>query len=155
MEFAAKVRTCLLFDGNVREAADFYVSLIPDSAIENTVRPDPDGPPLVIEFSLGGAPFMALDGGDWASHTGAASISVLTEDQAETDRLWAALTADGGAGGRCGWLTDRFGVSWQIVPEAMPRMLADPDRAAAGRAMDAMRTMGRLDIAALEAAFRG
>lgn len=155
MEFRSKVRTCLWFDGQGEEAARFYVSLLPDSRIENVVRPDPEGPALVVEFSLAGAPYTALNGGPLYSHTPAASISVLTEDQDETDRLWAALTAEGSSEGRCAWLVDRFGVSWQIVPEVLPRLLSSDDSAAAARAQEAMLAMGKIDIAALEAAFRG
>ena len=155
MEFASKVRTCLWFDGQGEEAARFYVSLLADSRIENLVRPDPEGPALVVEFSLAGAPYMALNGGPQYSHTPAASISVLTEDQAETDRLWAALTAEGGSEGHCAWLVDRYGVSWQVVPEILPRLLGAEDKAAAARAQEAMLAMGKIDIAALEAAFRG
>ncbi len=155
MEFSAKVRTCFWFDGNGEEAAQFYVSLLPDSLIENVVHQKPDQPPLVVEFTLAGAPMMILNGGPQFNHSEAASISVLTRDQAETDRLWDALTADGGAEGMCGWLKDRFGVSWQIVPEALPRLLAADDRAAAGRAMAAMMDMKKIDIAALQAAFDG
>ena len=152
MEFTAKVRTCLWFDGRGREAAEFYVSLLPDSAIETPCRPAPD-PPLVVEFTLAGAPYMILDGGPLYRHTPAASILVLTKDQAETDRLWAALAADGGQESRCGWLVDRFGVSWQIVPEALVRMLNADDREAAGRAQSAMMEMRKLDVDTLEAAF--
>jgi len=97
---------------------------------------------------------MVLNGGPGFTHSPATSISVLTEDQAETDSLWEALV-DGGAEGQCGWLEDRFGISWQIVPEAMPRMLADDDRESAGRVQQAMMKMGKIDIAQLEAAFRG
>ncbi len=97
MEFNAKVRTCLWFDDQIENAANFYVSLMPDSIIENTVQPDPDGHPLVIEFTIGGTPFMLLNGGPMFTHSEASSISVLTEDQEETDRLWNALTADGGS----------------------------------------------------------
>ena len=150
-----KVRTCLWFDREGGEAASFYVSLLPDSFVESTVRPDPDGPPLVIEFTLAGAPYMVLNGGPMFRHSPAASISVLTRDQAETDRLWNALTADGGQESRCGWLTDRYGVSWQIVPEALPAMLSAPDKPAALRARDAMLQMGKIDIATLQRAFDG
>ena len=144
MKFNAKVRTCLWFDGQGEEAARFYVSLLPDSHLENIVRPDPAGPALVVEFTLGGAPYMMLNGGPQYPHTEAASISVLTKDQAETDRLWDALTDGGGKEGRCAWLKDRFGVSWQIVPEALPRMLAADDHTAAGRAMQAMMAMSKM-----------
>lgn len=151
----AKVRTCLWFDGVGEDAANLYVSLLPDSRIEDEFRPHPNSPPLIVNFTLAGAPYQALNGGAQFTHSEAASISVLTRDQEETDRMWAALTADGGAESQCGWLKDRFGMSWQIVPEALPRMLTDPDRAAADRAMQAMLAMRKIDIAALEAAFRG
>lgn len=148
-----KVRTCLWFDGRGEEAAKFYVSLLPDSHIETVSRPDPKGPALVVEFALAGAPYMVLNGGPQFAHTPAASISVLTADQAETDRLWDALFGGGGSAGHCAWLTDKFGVSWQIVPDAVPRLLGADDKAAAMRARDAMMAMGKIDIAALEAAF--
>ncbi len=115
MKSNASVRTCLWFDGQGEVAARFYVSLLPGSAIEGVHRPAPDGPALIVEFSLAGAPYMVLNGGPKYTHTPAASISVSTDDQETTDRLWAALTADGGRESRCGWLVDRFGVSWQIV----------------------------------------
>jgi predicted 3-demethylubiquinone-9 3-methyltransferase (glyoxalase superfamily) len=149
-----RVRTCLWFDGQGQEAAELYVSLIPDSRIENVMRPSPDAPVLMLDFTLGGTPYQALNGGPEFLHSEAASISVLCPDQAETDRLWHALTADGGSESMCGWLKDRFGLSWQIVPEALPRLLADPDRAAAGRAMQALMGMRRIVVADLEAAFR-
>jgi len=155
MKFNAKVRTCLWFENQGEDAARFYVSLLPDSHIENIVRADPDGPPLVVEFTLAGAPFMVLNGGPQFTHSEVASISVLTTDQEETDRLWNALVADGGAEGQCGWLKDRFGVSWQIVPEHVPRALASTDRAAANQAMQAMMGMRKIDIAAIEAAVSG
>lgn len=155
MSAKAKIRTCLWFDGQGEEAAQFYVSLLPDSRIESVLRPAPTGPALVVEFTLAGAPYMTLNGGPQFPHTPAASISVLTKDQAETDRLWDALLAGGGEEGMCAWLTDRFGVSWQIVPEALPRLLGAEDKAAAGRAQAAMMQMGKIDIAALEAAFEG
>lgn len=150
----AKVRTCLWFDGQAEEAANFYVSLLPNSAVEGVFRPQPNGPALVLNFSLCGTPYQALNGGPQFKHSEAASISVTTEDQEETDRLWHALIADGGSESRCGWLKDRWGLSWQIVPKALPRLLSDPDRKAADRAMQAMMTMGKIDIAALKAAFR-
>lgn len=150
----SKVRTCLWFDEDGEPAAELYVSLLPDSVIHEVSRPDPNGPPLVIELSLAGTPYMFLNGGPRYEQTPAASIAVRTADQPETDRLWGALVADGGEEGRCGWLTDRFGVSWQIVPDALPRLLGADDREAAGRAMNAMLEMKKIDVAALEAAFR-
>lgn len=150
-----RVATCLWYDDVAEQAAKLYVSLIPGSSITSTLRVEPGGPALLVEFTLGGAPFQALNGGPQFRLDEAASISVSTRDQAETDRLWNALLADGGSESQCGWLKDRFGLSWQIVPEVLPRMLGDADRAAAGRAMQAMLSMRKIDIAALEAAFRG
>lgn len=155
MEFNAKVRTCFWFDGKGEDAANFYISLLPDSFIENRVSPEPDRPALVVEFTLAGKPCMILNGGPMFTLNEAASISVLTEDQAETDRLWEALTAGGGQESQCGWLKNRFGLSWQIVPKALPRLLSAPDRDAAGRTMQAIMAMGKIEIAALEAAFAG
>ena len=151
----SKVSTCLWCDGTAEQAAEFYVSLIPDSKVLNVFRPVPGGPALIVEFTLAGTPYQCLNGGPQFTHSEAASISVMTKDQEETDRLWIALTADGGADGRCGWVKDRFGLSWQIVPEALTRLLSDKDREAAGRAMQAMMGMRKIDIAKLEAAFRG
>ena len=150
-----KLRTCLWFDNQGEEAARLYVSLLPDSRIEKVYRPDPDGPALVVEFALAGAPYMVLNGGPHYKLTPAASISVLTKDQDETDQLWAALIADGGSPGQCAWLTDKYGLSWQIVPEALPRLLSSDDKAAAQRTHNAMMKMGKIDIAALESAFNG
>lgn len=151
----AKVKTCFWFDGNGEDAAKFYVSLLPDSAIESVFRPEPDGPALVVDFTLAGTPYQALNGGPQFKPSEAASISVLTKDQAETDRLWKALTADGGEESMCGWLKDKFGVSWQIVPEALPSLLSHSDKPAAKRAMDAMMQMKKIDIGTIEAAFKG
>ena len=155
MTEAPKVRTCLWFNDQGEEAAAFYVSLLPDSAVESVMRPEPDGPALMISFSLAGVPYVILNGGPHYELSPAASIMVSTADQDETDRLWSALLADGGRESRCAWLTDRFGVSWQIVPEALPRLMGADDRAAAGRVQAAMLEMNKIDIAALEAAFRG
>ncbi|MEO1310111.1 MAG: VOC family protein [Pseudomonadota bacterium] len=150
-----KVRTCLWFDKDGEEAAEFYVSLLPESHIETKSYPVPDHPALVVEFRLAGAPYMVLNAGPMFKPTPAASISVLTKDQAETDDLWEKLLAGGGEESMCGWLVDRFGVSWQIIPEALPRFMGADDKAAAGRARDAMMQMRRIDIAALETAFAG
>lgn len=153
--YTSKVRTCFWFNGRGREAAEYWTSLLPDSEIEAELHKKPDGDPMVIEFRLAGVPYMILDAGSEFPPTPAASISVLTEDQAETDRLWEALLEGGGQTMMCGWLSDRFGVAWQIVPKAFPLRLNDPDREAAGRAQAAMMKMVKLDIAAMEAAFRG
>lgn len=150
-----KVATCLWFDDQAEEAARFYTSLLPDSRIVDDGRVDPDTPPIMVTFTLAGTPFQALNGGPHFQLNEAASISVSTADQAETDRLWNALIADGGSESQCGWLEDRFGLSWQIVPEALPRLLGADDRAAANRAMEALLQMQKIDIARLEAAFRG
>jgi predicted 3-demethylubiquinone-9 3-methyltransferase (glyoxalase superfamily) len=150
-----KVRTCLWFDGKGEEAARFYVTLIPNSRIDSTFHTDPKAPALLVDFTLGGTPFQALNGGPQYKLTEAASISVQTEDQAETDRLWNALVAGGGRESKCSWLVDRFGVSWQIVPKALMRCLLAPDAAASGRAMQAMMGMSKIDIAKIEAAFAG
>ncbi len=155
MSTQPKVRTCLWFDKNGKEAADFYVSLLPDSRIESNFTPEKAGPPLIVEFTLAGAPYMILNGGPMFKHSPAASISVLTKDQEETDRLWNALVADGGEESMCAWCVDRFGVSWQIIPERLPQLLQAEDKAAAARAHQAMMQMKKIDIAALEAAFKG
>ena len=148
-----KVRTCLWFTRGGIDAAQFYVGLLPDSRIDAVLdHGRPDGP-VIVEFTLAGAPMMILTGGEMFEHSPATSISVLTKDQAETDRLWSALLADGGKESMCGWLTDRFGVSWQIVPEVLPRLFNDPDTTAASRARAAMMQMKKIDITALETAF--
>ncbi|HIK64724.1 MAG TPA: VOC family protein, partial [Henriciella marina] len=117
--------------------------------------PEPGKPALVVEFTLAGAPYMVLNGGPMFEHSPAASISVLADDQSEIDRLWDALTKDGGKESMCGWVVDRFGVSWQVVPSVLPSMMESDDKEAAGRARAAMMKMKKFDIAALEAAFRG
>jgi len=149
------VRTCLWFEEGGEAAAEFYVSLIPGSAITSVMRPDPSGPALMVEFHLAGTPYQILSGGPQYKLSPAASIVVITEDQPETDRLWSALTADGGAPSRCGWLTDRFGVSWQIVPAGMGAFLGGPDAAGRARATEAMLAMDKIDLAALETAYNG
>lgn len=153
MMFTSKVRTCLWFEKEGEDAARYYVSLLPDSKIEGVSYPDPSGTALVTEFRLAGAPFMTLNGGPMFKHSPAASISVLTKDQAETDRLWDALLSDGGTASMCGWLADKYGISWQIVPETLARYMNADNTAAAMRARDAMLQMSKIDIAALTAAF--
>lgn len=155
MQTTPKVRTCLWYDGQAEEAARFYVSLVADSRIENVFHPTPGAPALLVDFTLAGTPYQGLNGGPQYRLTEAASISVITEDQAETDRLWTALTANGGQESRCAWLKDRFGLSWQIVPRRLIELMSDPDRAAAGRVQKAILAMSKIDVAALEAAHRG
>ncbi|MBV8685669.1 MAG: VOC family protein [Alphaproteobacteria bacterium] len=152
------IATCLWFDKQAEEAANFYVSLFPDSRIDKIDRSPADypngkaGDVLVVEFTLGGRPFIALNGGPEFTFDEAISMSVSVEGQAETDRYWEALTADGGQPSVCGWLKDRYGLSWQIVPKELTRLLSDSDRDRAKRAMEAMMKMGKIDIAELQRA---
>lgn len=152
---------CLWFDGQALEAAEFYVSLFADSRIERILRSSIDTPgakkgdPLLIEFTLAGKPHQALNGGPHDPFNKAISLSILCRDQAEVDRLWDALTADGGQPIQCSWLTDKFGVAWQVVPEALPRMLHDEDPVKAKRVMEAMVQMVKIDVAKLQAAYNG
>ncbi len=156
----SKITPCLWFDGEAEEAARFYVSLLPDSRIEHVQRNMTDSPAgkagsvLVVKFTLAGQSFLALNGGTRFEYTHAISFMIDCDDQAEVDRLWNTLL-DGGAAERCGWLKDRYGVSWQIVPRALPQLLGDPDPAKAQRVMQAMLGMVKLDIAGLKAAHAG
>jgi predicted 3-demethylubiquinone-9 3-methyltransferase (glyoxalase superfamily) len=156
----SNVSTCLWFGNDAETAARFYVSLVPGSSLDTIQRSPGDWPGgkagdvILVTFTLGGQRFQALNGGEPVSYGTAASISVLCPDQTEVDRLWTALTADGGAEIMCGWLRDRWGVPWQIVPEVLPRLIADPDPAVAARVFAAMTNMIKLDIAALERAAR-
>lgn len=153
----AKVRTCFWFDDTALPAAELYCSLLPDSRIEHICYyPEGQGMAepgrvLVVELTLAGTPFQALNGGPVFKLDEAASISVRTEDQGETDRLWAALIAEGGAESQCGWLKDRFGLSWQIVPKRAVELLSGPQ---AAKVWPALMQMKKIDIAALEAAAR-
>lgn len=150
-----KVRTCLWFPKGGVAAAEFYVSLLPDSRIDGVMDHGVPDDPMVVEYTLAGAPMMHLTAGPHYKLSPATSISVLTKDQEETDRLWSALVANGGEESMCGWLADRYGVSWQIVPQVLIELQRAPDRAAAGRVRDAMLKMRKIDIATLEAAFAG
>jgi predicted 3-demethylubiquinone-9 3-methyltransferase (glyoxalase superfamily) len=143
-----KITTFLWFDGKAEEAAKFYVSLFPRSKV---VSADP----MSVVFELAGQRFFALNGGPQFKFTEAISLFVECEDQAEVDELWAALIANGGAPSQCGWLKDKYGLSWQIIPKAFMRMMGDPDRKKAGRMTKAMLKMQKLDVAALERAFAG
>lgn len=154
MSGSPKVTTCLWFDGTALDAATFYTSLLPDSEITGSLSTAPDTAPLVVEFTLCGTPYQGLNGGPQFPQSEAASIVVMTDNQEETDRLWNKLTHDGGNESQCGWLKDRFGVSWQIVPRQFVELGKSPDRAAVERMMAAMMSMKKLDIAKLEAAFR-
>lgn len=151
-DVSSRVRTCLFFRDKGEEAARFYVSVIPGSRMESIHRPDPDGPVLVAEFTLAGTPYMILNGNPEVTPSHLTSISVLTEDQQETDSLWSALLADGGEEGQCGWLKDRFGIHWQIVPRALPRLMRSGNPERAGRVTAALMNMRKIDIAGLEAA---
>jgi predicted 3-demethylubiquinone-9 3-methyltransferase (glyoxalase superfamily) len=157
----SKISPCLWFDGEAEEAANFYVSLLPDSKIDTVQRNTVDSPAgkagsvLVALFTLAGQQFMALNGGTRFEFTHAISFKIDCADQAEVDRLWDALVSGGGEAGRCGWLKDRFGVSWQIVPTALPKYLGGADREGAKRAMAAMMQMTKLDIAGLKKAYEG
>ena len=157
----SNIATCLWYDSQAEEAARFYVSLLPNSRIDRINRSPannpstPEGAILLVEFTLDGQHFIGLNGGPPFQLTEAVSISISVEGQAEVDRLWNALVANGGKPSQCGWLKDRWGLSWQIVPTALPRLLGSPDRDGARRAMQAMLEMGEIDIAALERAFAG
>ncbi|HEY7386593.1 MAG TPA: VOC family protein [Beijerinckiaceae bacterium] len=156
-----KITPCLWFEGNAEEAVRFYMSVFPGSSVQKTHRAltdtpgNKEGDVLFIEFTLAGQSYQALNGGPHDKFNDAISLSVDCADQAEVDRYWAALTGDGGKPVACGWLKDRFGVSWQIVPRRMLELLADPDPARGKRAMEAMMKMVKLDVAALEAAAAG
>ena len=155
-----KITPFLWFDSEAEQAAEYYVSLFPNSSITSVSRypeggPRPAGEAFGVEFVLDGTEFRALNAGPGHPFTDAISLFISVETQEEVDRLWDALIADGGAPSRCGWLTDRWGLSWQITPRALIAAINDPDRTAAKRAFDAMMTMGKIDIAAIEAARRG
>jgi predicted 3-demethylubiquinone-9 3-methyltransferase (glyoxalase superfamily) len=155
----SKISPCLWFDRNAEEAARFYVSLLPDSHIDHVQKDvrdenEADASVLVVEFTLAGQEYVGLNGGSPMEYTHAVSFMVHCDDQAEVDRLWAALS-EGGKPDQCGWIQDRYGVRWQITPKVMLQYLADPDREKARRAMQAMLTMGKLDIATIKAAYDG
>jgi predicted 3-demethylubiquinone-9 3-methyltransferase (glyoxalase superfamily) len=157
----SKVSPCLWFNGEAEEAATLYVSLLPDSRIEKIQRNPIDGPAgkagtvLVVEFTVAGQRFMALNGGMKMEHTHAVSFMIDCAYQAEVDRLWDALLANGGKADQCGWLKDRYGVFWQIVPTALMTYIGGSDSAGAQRAMQAMLGMVKLDIEGLKRAYEG
>ena len=155
-----KITPFLWFDSNAEEAAHYYTSIFKNSKILNVARygdagPGPKGSVMMVTFELEGQPFMALNGGRRFEYTHAISFKIDCADQAEVDRLWDGLSADGGSVERCGWLKDRYGVSWQIVPIALVQYLGGSDPAGAKRAIQAMMQMVKLDIAALKEAYEG
>jgi predicted 3-demethylubiquinone-9 3-methyltransferase (glyoxalase superfamily) len=157
----AKVTPCLWFDGKAEEAAAFYASLLPDSSVDKVWRSPaetpagPAGMVLTVDFTVAGQPFQGLNGGPDFAFNEAVSFVIECDDQAEVDRLWDTLTANGGEPGPCGWLRDRFGLSWQIVPREFNAMAEDADPERARRAVEAMLKMGKLDVAELRRAVDG
>ncbi|QXP85857.1 VOC family protein [Methylococcus sp. Mc7] len=161
MTNAAKNTVCLWFDRDAEDAARFYAATFPDSSVGAVYRAPGDFPSgqqgdvLTVAFTVMGIPCLGLNGGPAFKHSEAFSFQVATADQAETDRYWNAIVGNGGQESECGWCKDKWGLSWQITPRALLEAIADPDPAAARRAFDAMMTMRKIDIAAIEAARRG
>ena len=161
MTAPARNTICLWFDRDAEAAARFYAATFPDSAVGAIHRAPGDYPDgqqgdvLVVEFTVLGLPCMGLNGGPAFRHSEAFSFQVATADQAETDRYWNAIVGHGGQESACGWCKDRWGISWQITPVQLTRAWTHPDRAAAKRAFDAMMTMKKIDVAAIEAAVAG
>lgn len=157
----AKNTICLWFNGDAEEAARFYAATFPDSSVDAVHRAPGDYPSgaegnvLTVQFTVLGIPCLGLNGGPAFKHTEAFSFQVATVDQAETDRYWNAIVGHGGQESACGWCKDKWGLSWQITPLALTEAITDPDPAAAKRAFEAMMTMGKIDVAAIEAARRG
>jgi predicted 3-demethylubiquinone-9 3-methyltransferase (glyoxalase superfamily) len=152
-----KIRPCLWFDTEGEEAAQFYTSIFPNSRIVEVTRygsagPRDEGTVMTVSFELNGQTFTALNGGPDFKFNEALSLEVRCESQDEVDSLWSALTADGGEGGPCGWLKDKYGVSWQIVPTVLLDLIGDPDQEKAQRVMAAMLKMGKIEIDELEKA---
>ena len=155
-----KITPFLWYDGQAEEAAAFYVSVFKNSRILNVTRygdaaQGPKGTAMTVVFELDGRRFIGLNGGPLYTFTEAVSFAIDCQSQEEVDHFWTHLTSGGGQEGRCGWLKDRFGLSWQVVPTALGKLLSDPDPARAGRAMQAMLTMTKIDIAGLERAADG
>ncbi|MEU9479338.1 VOC family protein [Streptomyces sp. NPDC048191] len=152
--------TCLWFDGRAEEAAEFYVSVFKNSSLGRISRyteagPGETGSVLTVEFTANGQRFVALNGGPQFTFNEAISFQILCSDQQEIDHYWNRLTENGGEGGPCGWLKDRYGVSWQVVYDRLPEILHDPDQERTDRTMKAMMGMGKLDVAALDRAYAG
>ena len=161
MTTPARNTICLWYDGTAEEAARFYAATFPDSSVDAVHRAPADYPSgkrgdvLTVQFTVLGIPCLGLNGGPTFRHSEAFSFQVATRDQAETDRYWNAIIDNGGQPSACGWCRDRWGLSWQITPVALTEAITDPDPAVAKRAFEAMMTMGKIDIPAIEAARRG
>ena len=161
MAITAKNTICLWYDDGAEDAARFYAETFPDSSVGAVHRAPGDYPSgqegdvLTVEFTVLGIACLGLNGGPAFKHSEAFSFQVATEDQAETDRYWNAIVGNGGQESECGWCKDKWGISWQITPIVLTKAFTSPDRLAAKRAFDAMMTMKKIDIAAIEAAFRG
>jgi predicted 3-demethylubiquinone-9 3-methyltransferase (glyoxalase superfamily) len=157
----AKNVICLWYDDAAEEAARFYAQTFPNSAVTGVHRAPGDfpggkqGQVLTVEFTVLGVSCLGLNGGPVFKHSEAFSFQILTDDQAETDRYWNAIVSNGGAESQCGWCKDRWGLSWQITPRALLEAITSPDTAAARRAFEAMMSMRKIDVAAIEAARRG
>jgi predicted 3-demethylubiquinone-9 3-methyltransferase (glyoxalase superfamily) len=153
------ITTCLWFDNQAEEAANYYLGIFKDSTLGSIVRyteagPGPAGSVLTVEFELNGQKFVGVNGGPMFTFSEAISFQIRCADQGEVDYYWSRLT-EGGAEIQCGWLKDRYGVSWQVVPTALIEMVSDPDPVKAARTTEAMLTMTKLDIAALRSAYDG
>jgi predicted 3-demethylubiquinone-9 3-methyltransferase (glyoxalase superfamily) len=154
------IRPCIVYVDRAEEAINFYVSLFPDSKVLSIVRSEDDAPVakgkvLGATFQLDGREYLAFDGGPSFNFSEGVSLMVTCKTQQEVDRYWSKLTENGGEEGPCGWLKDRFGLSWQIIPEALTQMLGDSKSGNSGAAMQAMLKMKKLDIATLERAYKG
>jgi len=152
MENIMPITPFLWFDTQAEDAMRFYVSVFKDSRIGEIRRAGPDGPVMSVSFQLNGQDFIALNGGPHFKFNEAVSFFVDCETQAEVDELWAKLTADGGQEGQCGWLKDKYGLSWQIIPKLLSQLLGDPDAAKAKRVMEAMLKMKKIESAVLQQA---
>ena len=161
MSTIAKNTLCLWFDKGAEDAARFYAKTFPNSAVGPVHYAPSDNPsgkegsPLTVEFTVLGIPCLGLNGGPVFKHSEAFSFQIATENQEETDRYWNAIINNGGQESECGWCKDKWGISWQITPIALTKAYTSPNRAAAKRAFEAMMTMGKIDIAKIEEAFRG
>ncbi|MDB5895959.1 MAG: hypothetical protein JWQ88_3490 [Rhodoferax sp.] len=157
----SKNTICLWYEGGALEAANFYAATFPDSAVGRVLHAPSDYPSgkqgdvLTVEFTVAGIPCVGLNGGRQFQQSEAFSFQIATDDQAETDRLWHAIVGHGGQESACGWCKDRWGVSWQITPRVLTTALVDPDPAVAKRVFEAMMTMGKIDVAQIEAARKG